>query len=92
MNKSSTSVTRRAARISTAIALAWVAAVNRSCRQGDRGRLIGYEKVGAYATPEDARAHFETWIAFYQDFFNFPEHLPVRCPADRQYAGDFNRR
>ena len=39
--------------------------------------MIGYEKVGSYPTPHDARAHFEEWIAFYQDFFEFPENLPV---------------
>jgi pimeloyl-ACP methyl ester carboxylesterase len=83
LNKRSTNVVMLAARVSTAIALVWaaggdgIAAAHRSCQQGDRGRLIGYEKVGAYPTPQDARAHFEEWIAFYQDFFNFPEDLPV---------------
>jgi pimeloyl-ACP methyl ester carboxylesterase len=47
------------------------------CQQGDRGRLIGYEKVGSYPTADDARVHFEGWIAFYQDYFNFPANLPV---------------
>ncbi len=82
MNKSSTQFV---AQIASAIALAWTAAVgveagppvDRSCQQGDRGRLIGYEKVGSYPTPDDARAHFEQWIAFYQDFFDFPADLPV---------------
>ena len=85
MNTSSPNVKRLIAQISSAIALTCAAAaiadaappVNRSCRQGDRGRLIGYEQVGSYPTPHDARAHFEEWIAFYQDFFNFPEDLPV---------------
>jgi hypothetical protein len=76
---------RLAAPLSGAIALAWATtgsvdaggAGNRSCRQGDRGRLIGYQKVGAYPTPDAARAHFEEWIAFYQEFYHFPEDLPV---------------
>ena len=94
MNKSST---RFVARIASAIALAWTAAVgveagppvNRSCQQGDRGRLIGYQKVGSYPTPDDARAHFEQWIAFYQDFFDFPENLPVTFEYRlRQLQGD----
>ena len=51
--------------------------VNQFCRHGDRGRLLGYQKVASYPTPHDARAHFDEWIAFYQDFFNFPENLPV---------------
>jgi pimeloyl-ACP methyl ester carboxylesterase len=39
--------------------------------------LIGYQKVASHPTPDDARAHFDEWIAFYQDFFNFPPNLPV---------------
>ena len=85
MHKSSTNLMRLVAQISTATALALAAAANvdasapsnRPCRQGDRGRLIGYEKVGSYPTADDARAHFEEWIAFYQDFYQFPENLPV---------------
>ena len=58
-------------------AAADAAAEGRSCRQGDRGRLIGYERVASYATAEHTRAHFEEWIAFYQDYYLFPENLPV---------------
>ena len=47
-----------------------------ACRQGDRGRLIRFEQVASYPTPDDARAHFDEWIAFYQDFFHFPADLP----------------
>jgi alpha/beta hydrolase family protein len=73
------------ARVSGAIALAWATAVtidaappaNRPCQQGDRGRLIGFQRVGSYPTAQDARAHFDEWIAFYQDFFDFPADLPV---------------
>ena len=85
MIKSTTNWMRRVAQISTAVALAWAAAAsadaagpaNRQCEQGDRGRLIRYEKVGSYPTAHDARAHFEEWIAFYQDYYQFPENLPV---------------
>jgi hypothetical protein len=84
MRKSSTQLLR-VVRISSAIALAWAApaiveasgAVHRPCQQGDRGRLIGYEHVRSYPTAQDARAHFEAWIAFYQDYYSFPEDLPV---------------
>jgi hypothetical protein len=85
MNRISTNVMKLVARISTAIGLVCATStsvdaarpVNPPCQQGDRGRLIGYEKVGSYPTPHDARTHFEDWIAFYQDFFDFPEDLPV---------------
>lgn len=49
-----------------------------ACRRGDRGRLIGYEKVASYPTKEAARAYFDEWIAFYQDFYEFPPDIPVR--------------
>ena len=87
MSKTWTNVIALGGVISIAIPLAGAATIpvdaeakvgsHRSCQQGDRGRLIGYEKVGSYPTPQDARAHFEEWIAFYQDFYNFPENLPV---------------
>ena len=85
MIKSTTNWMRRVAQISSAVALAWAAAAsagaagpaNRQCEQGDRGRLIRYEKVGSYPTAHDARAHFDEWIAFYQDYYQFPEDLPV---------------
>lgn len=47
-----------------------------SCRQGDRGRLIRFEQVASYPTPGAARASFQDWIAFYQDFYQFPADLP----------------
>ena len=50
---------------------------NHFCRHGDRGRLLDYQRVASYPTPHDARAHFDEWIAFYQDFFQFPADLPV---------------
>ena len=85
MNTRSTNVKKLVAQIARAIALTCAAGASADaaapdtqfCRQGDRGRLLGYEKVGAYPTAHDARAHFEEWIAFYQDFFNFPPNLPV---------------
>jgi hypothetical protein len=93
MKRNLTYVVTLVAQISSAIAFAWTtAAVDAAtpaslpavalakvgaCQQGDRGRLIGYEKVGSYPTADDARAHFEEWIAFYQDYFNLPANLPV---------------
>jgi hypothetical protein len=49
----------------------------RSCGQGDRGRLLGSERVASYPTAADARAHFDSWVEFYQDFYQFPADLPV---------------
>ena len=40
--------------------------------------MIRYEKVASHPTPADARAYFYEWIAFYQDFYNFPPDIPVR--------------
>ena len=48
-----------------------------SCRQGDRGRLIRYERVASHPTPASVRAYFDEWIAFYQDFYQFPPNIPV---------------
>ncbi|HVF86474.1 MAG TPA: prolyl oligopeptidase family serine peptidase [Pyrinomonadaceae bacterium] len=48
-----------------------------SCRRGDRGRPIRYEKVASYPTPASVRAYFDEWIAFYQDFYQFPPNIPV---------------
>ena len=47
-----------------------------ACRQGDRGRLIRFERVASFPTAADARAHFTEWIAYYQDFYQFPADLP----------------
>jgi hypothetical protein len=47
----------------------------RSC--GDRGRLLGFERVASYPTAADARAYFDSWVEFYQDFYQFPADLPV---------------
>jgi fermentation-respiration switch protein FrsA (DUF1100 family) len=85
MIKNTTNWMKRLALISSAVALVCASAssadaagpANRPCQQGDRGRLIRYERVGSYPTPHDARAHFEEWIAFYQDYYQFPENLPV---------------
>ena len=48
------------------------------CRQGDRGRLIRYEKVASHPTRASVRAYFADWVAFYQDFYQFPPDIPVR--------------
>src|SRR5215470_11861296 len=47
------------------------------CRQGDRGRLIHYERVASHPTPASVRDYFDEWIAFYQDFYQFPSNIPV---------------
>ena len=49
-----------------------------SCRNNDRGRLIRYEKVASYPSRASVRAYFDEWIAFYQDFYEFPPDIPVR--------------
>jgi pimeloyl-ACP methyl ester carboxylesterase len=48
-----------------------------SCREGDRGRLIRYEMVASHPTAASVRAYFNEWIAFYQDFYQFPPDIPV---------------
>jgi pimeloyl-ACP methyl ester carboxylesterase len=55
-----------------------VEVVRAACRQGDRGRLIRFEQVASFPTAADARTHFGDWIAFYQDFYQFPSDLPER--------------
>jgi hypothetical protein len=88
MNTSSATVKRLVAQIArktsgvialtvAVAAIADAAPGNHFCRHGDRGRLLDYQRVASYPTPHDARAHFDAWIAFYQDFFNFPADLPV---------------
>jgi hypothetical protein len=52
-------------------------AVGASCRGGDRGRLLGFERVASHPTAADARAYFDSWVEFYQDFYQFPANLPV---------------
>jgi hypothetical protein len=49
-----------------------------ACRHGDQGQLIRYEKVASYPTKASARAYFDEWIAFYQDFYRFPADIPVK--------------
>jgi len=49
-----------------------------SCRQRDRGRLIGYELVASHPTAVSVQGYFDEWVAFYQDFYNFPPNIPVR--------------
>jgi hypothetical protein len=50
---------------------------SQSCRPGDRGRLVRFERVASHATAADARAYFDSWIEFYRDFYGFPPSLPV---------------
>lgn len=47
------------------------------CRAGDRGRVIEVRRVASYPTPEAARRYFEEWIAFYQEYYHFPSHIPA---------------
>ena len=47
------------------------------CGHGDRGRLIGYERVASHPTADSVRAYFDEWVAFYQDFYQFPPNIPV---------------
>jgi hypothetical protein len=46
-----------------------------TCRQRGSGPLIRYESVASYPTAAFARASFDEWIAFYQDFYQFPANL-----------------
>jgi fermentation-respiration switch protein FrsA (DUF1100 family) len=48
-----------------------------SCRRSDRGRPIAFELVAARPTAASVRDYFDEWIAFYQDFYQFPANLPV---------------
>jgi hypothetical protein len=47
------------------------------CRHGDRGRLLGFDRMASRPTAADARAYLDAWIEFYQDFYHFPEDIPV---------------
>jgi fermentation-respiration switch protein FrsA (DUF1100 family) len=49
-----------------------------SCRENARGRLLGYERVASRPTAASVRAYFDEWIAFYQDFYQFPPDIPIR--------------
>jgi hypothetical protein len=46
--------------------------LSRRCRHGDRGRLLGFERVASHPTAADARAYFDSWVEFYQDFYHYP--------------------
>jgi hypothetical protein len=48
------------------------------CRDGDRGRLVRYERVASRPTPAAVQAYFDEWVAFYQDYYFFPADLPER--------------
>lgn len=47
------------------------------CGADDRGRLLVYDLVASYATPADVQAYFNQWLAFYQDYYNFPPDIPA---------------
>jgi hypothetical protein len=48
-----------------------------SCRRGDRGRLLGFDRVASHPTAADARAYFDSLIDFYRDLYQFPPDLAV---------------
>jgi pimeloyl-ACP methyl ester carboxylesterase len=47
------------------------------CEIGERGQLVDYEQVASYLTAQSVREYFDEWIAFYQDYYLFPD-VPVR--------------
>jgi fermentation-respiration switch protein FrsA (DUF1100 family) len=53
------------------------AADGRQCQAGDRGRLIAVEQVASRPTAASVRDYFDEWLAFYQDFYQFPPDIPV---------------
>src|SRR5678815_4937904 len=53
-----------------------IANARSTCRAGDRGRLIAVERVASHPTPASVQAYFDEWVAFYQDFYQFPA-IPV---------------
>src|SRR5204862_188088 len=55
------------------------------CRDGDRGRLLRYEKVASRPTAASVQAYFDEWVALYQDYYLFPPDLPV---ASREVLAD----
>jgi hypothetical protein len=54
------------------------AAEREPCRDGDRGRLLRYELVASHPTAASAQAYFDEWTALYQEYYDFPAHLPER--------------
>ena len=45
------------------------------CRHGDRGRLLGFERVASHPTAADAQAYSEAWVEFYRDYCQFPPDI-----------------
>jgi hypothetical protein len=56
--------------LSPGIAQAAGGGASGSCRRGERGRLLGFERVASHPTAADARAYFDSWVEFYQDFYH----------------------
>ncbi len=54
-----------------------------SCGTGDRGRLVSHEHVASYPTADSVQAYFDEWIAFYQDYYLFPD-----IPFSSEYGFD----
>ena len=53
-----------------------------ACRQGDRGRLLRFERVASHPTAADARAYFDTWVDFYRTSTSSPRIFPPASPMD----------
>jgi len=53
-----------------------IAHTRSTCRVGDRGRLLAVERVASHPTAASVQAYFDEWVAFYQDFYQFPD-LPI---------------
>jgi hypothetical protein len=64
--------------VAAALASTAHAAGRDSCGDGDRGRLLRYERVASYPTAAATQAYFQAWIAFYQDYYQWPAQLPER--------------
>jgi fermentation-respiration switch protein FrsA (DUF1100 family) len=54
-----------------------IANARSTCRAGDRGRLMAVERVASHPTAASVRDYFDEWVAFYQDFYQFPPDIPV---------------
>jgi hypothetical protein len=48
----------------------------RSCGTGDRRQLVSHEQVASYPSADSVQVYFDEWIAFYQDYYLFPD-IPV---------------
>ena len=70
--------------LSPGVANASSGSSSQPCRHGDRGRLLGFERVASHPTAADAKAYFDAWVEFYRDYYQFPADLT----ADIRYGFD----